>query len=207
VAGAFSEYLPHFALNALSSFDLAGKLRPLGGSAVDEPPMDGHAEAEARGRREGREAAAAEFERTRAELVADFDFRVAEKEQSFAGATAEALAAQLADGLATLEQTVAGHVAGALGRFLEGAVRQRALDELAETMTALFASREAVHVRVAGPGTLLDRLRPKLASRSEIIEYVADPRPEVTVTIDDTIMQTRIAAWGDRIAAAGAVDG
>jgi hypothetical protein len=207
VAGSFSEYLPHFALNALSGLDLAGRLRPLGGNMADEPPLDGHAEAEARGRREGKEAAAAEFERVRAELVADFDFRVAEKEQSFAGATAEALATQLAAGLATIEQAVATHVAGALAHFLEGAVRQRALDELAETMTALLASREAVHVRVAGPDALLGHLRPKLAGRGEAIEYVTDPRPEVTVTIDDTIMQTRIAAWGERIAAAGATDG
>jgi hypothetical protein len=207
VAGAFSEYLPHFALNALSGLDLSGKIKPLGRETEADQPRDGHAEAEARGRREGRAAAEAEFEAVRAELTADFEFRLAEKEQAFAGATADALAAQLKHSLAAIEEALAGRVAAALAPFLENAVRHRALDELAETVGALLASREAVRVRIAGPALLLEALRLRFAAWGEGIEYVPGAQSEVTATIDDTVMETRIAAWVERIATAGAPDG
>jgi hypothetical protein len=197
VANAFSEYLPHFAVKALGGIDFRSGIKPLGG--ILDPPADGPAEAEARGRREARVEAEAEFAETRAADLAAYEQRLADKEREFAEATADAIADRLVAGLAEIEEHLAGHVADALSRFLDTAIRNRAVGELAETVSALLASGVGTRVRVAGPEQLISRLRQRLVTRGESIAYAANEAADVTVALDDTIVETRIGAWIERL--------
>jgi hypothetical protein len=207
VASGFSDHLPHFTGDALSTFDFRSRLRPFGKEEAAPVPAEGHSVAEDRAIREAVEAARAEFERQRAEEVADFEFRLAEKEQSFAEMTADVLAEKLTAGLEEIRGQVSGHVARVLARFLDTAVRERALGELSETVAALLAADGALHVRVAGPAALTARLKDKLAAFGEVIEYAPGEGADLTVRVDDTLMETRIAAWAERIGkAAGGGD-
>jgi hypothetical protein len=203
MASAFSEYLPHFAANALGGLDVLGRVKPLGSAGSEKREVDLIADAEARGRQEGREAALIEFEKTRAEDLADFDFRLAEQKQQWVEETAAAIAAQIDGGLAEIEASVSGHVARVLARFLESAVEQRALSELAGLLGAAMVEGTVARIRIAGPETLLASLRQQPAARAAAIEYsVAADKAEVSVTIGDTILETQLAAWGERIVAA-----
>ena len=198
MANAFSEYLPHFAVKALGGIDFRSGIKPLGG-ILNGPPVDGPAEAEARGRREARAVAEAEFEQTRAADLAAYEQRLADKEREFAEATADVIADRLVAGLAEIEQRLAGHVAEALSRFLDTAVRNRAVGELAETVSALLASGIGTRVRVTGPEHLIARLRQRLVTRGESIVYTTNEAADVTVSMDDTIVETRITAWLERL--------
>jgi hypothetical protein len=203
MASAFSQYLPHFAGTALSSLDILERVKPLGSTASEKRDGDAIAEAEARGRDEGREAARIEFEKARAEDQADFEFRLAEQKQLWVEETAAAIAAQIDGGLAQIETSVSGQVADVLARFLERAVEQRALSELAQLVGAAMAEGTAVRIRIAGPEALLAQLRRQPAARAGAIEYsVAADKAEVSVAIGDTILETQLAAWGERIMAA-----
>jgi CYTH domain-containing protein len=94
-----------------------------------------------------------------------------------------------------------------LARFLESAVEQRALSEMAALLGAATAEGAAVRIRIAGPEALLAHLRRQPAARAAAIEYsVAADKAEVSVTIGDTVMETQLAAWGERIVAAVAGD-
>jgi hypothetical protein len=98
---------------------------------------------------------------------------------------------------------VSDQVADVLAKFLERAVEQRALSELAQLVGAAMAEGTAVRIRITGPEALLAQLRGQLAARAAAIEYsVAADKTEVLVAIGDTILETQLSAWGERIAAA-----
>ncbi len=207
MAGGFSDHLPHFAAEALSTFDFRGRVRPFGKQAAEPAPPVGHSVAENRAIEEAVAAAMAEFERRHEEEKADFAFQLAEKEQYFAETTADVLAANLAAGLTEIREHVSGHVARILSRFLDGAVRERALAELGETIGTMLSADGALRVRVAGPATLTARLQEKLAAFADAVEYAPGEGNEITVRLDDTLMETRIAEWTERIGkAAGGGD-
>jgi hypothetical protein len=202
MAAAFSEYLPHFAVNALGSLDFGGRMKPLSVEPAHRE-RDVIAEAEARGRREGAEAARIEFERVRTEDQADVEFRLAELKQQWVDETARAVAAQMDTGLAAIEASISGHVAGVLARVLDAAVQQRAIAEVSQILAAMSAGGSIARIRIAGPESLIARLREQPARSAAMVEYVvAADRPDVSVTIDDTVIETQLAAWGERIRAA-----
>jgi hypothetical protein len=201
MAAAFSQYLPHFAVNALGGLDLRGRLKPLGSAEPERRDVDAIAEAEARGRRDGAEAARIALEKARAEDQADFDFRLADQKQQWVDETAGAIALQIDTGIAALEASVSGHVARVLARFLDGAVQQRALAEVSQILAAMTTTAPVGRIRIAGPEMLLARLREQPLKCAVAIEYVPSDKADVSVTIDDTIIETQLTAWGERIIA------
>jgi hypothetical protein len=200
---AFSQYLPHFALDAVGGIDLKGRVKPLGSAEPARRDIDAIAEAEARGRLEGAEAARIEFERRRTEDQSDFEFRLTDLKQKWVEVTAAAVSAQIEAGIAAIDASVSGHVACVLVRILDSALQQRAIAEVSQIVAAMIASGTAARIRITGPEALLARLRDQAASKGAAIEYVtvAD-KPDVSVMIDDTIIETQLAAWGERITAA-----
>jgi hypothetical protein len=195
-ASAFSAHLPHFRSGAFAGADLAG-LRPLGGQG---PAPDDDYAAVARAREEAVAATQAAFEVIRARDLEACERRLAESERQFAEKTADVLAGKLAEGLAALEVRLSAQVARVLGRFLESAVRDRALGELSETVQALIATAGATRLKISGPEALVARFRQATASLKVSAEVVIDSASaDVTVALDDTIVETRIAAWMDRV--------
>ena len=200
----FSEYLPHFTVTPRRrATDFGGRMQPL--AAEEAPVVDGPAEAEARGRRQALAEARVEFEAIRARDLAEFEARLAAKERDFAESTGDVLAERLTAGLAKIEAAVSDHAATVLSRFLQGAIRTRAVSELSETVATLLFSARGARVRVRGPAALVVRLRERLAGYGDIA-FISDETADVSVTIDDTIIETAIAAWEERLRAAVAAD-
>jgi len=192
MAQASAKYLPHFAA------DGQGRLRVVEAERVarqpSEPPLaEIVAEAEARGRRAAEEAAKAEGERQRDRDRAAFAAELGEARRRWSEETAERLAAEIGTHLDGLRKTVVDGVAQALAPFIETLVRQRALDELGQTVAALLRDGRHLRIRLSGPADLIAGLGEKLDVPT--IEYVAAEGPDVAVTIDDTIVETRITAW------------
>ncbi len=200
MVAAAARHLPHFALTAFNRIDLGEDFVPL----ADIPsPAQEQSVALENARAEALAEARAEFEQIRAADRAEHERCLVERERQFAETTGGVLLGHLSDGLAKIERKLCEQTAHVLARFLDTAVRERALAELSETVAALVAGAGAVTVRVAGPEPLLEHLRDRFdTSRMPAIELTVSSAPEVTVTIDDTIIETRIAAWMDRVNAA-----
>ena len=197
-----SAHLPRFNRRATDIFDLTRQIRPLGSEEpAPAPPADHVAEAEARGRRKAEEAARAELERVRAEDKADFDMRLAAARQEWAQKTADVLAERLAAGLASLSGLLTDRVARVLGPFLAKAIRERALDELTETVLALLHGGRHLSLGLRGPADLVERLGDRLGEYPHSVEHVEDI-PDLRVLIDDTAVETQIGAWIARVEAA-----
>ena len=197
MANGLSEYLPHFTSAVFDGIDIGGAMKPLSGEAPMATALDPIAEAEARGRREAEASAKLEFESLRAEEKSDFEFRLAEKEEYWRTQTSEVLVAAILDGLGRIEAAIADQTASAIALFLHGAIRERALAELSQTLTMLLADRAAIKITIGGPPSLVERLGEVLAAQQ--VELVANGRPEVTVKIDDTVIETCLSAWATRI--------
>lgn len=210
MSGSFSEHLPHFAVKRFGDVALGKLVNPFG-RPPPPPPEEGRTGAEERAIREAVEAAKAEFQLERAEADAAFEMRLAEVRREVSEEAAAALAERLTTAIAEIGASVSTHVAIVLARFVDGAVRRRALDELAETIGALTADSAAARIRVSGPASLLEPLQARLATLGAAIEYSMADTADVHVRIDETVIETRIAAWAAHLAEAadgesGAVD-
>jgi hypothetical protein len=202
MAAAASLHLPHFATTAFGGVEPDAGFTPLvdiGRNDCASEQMDAIAAA----REEALVEARAEFEQIRAADRAEHERCLEERERQFAETTGGVLIGHLSDGLAEIERALSDQTARVLARFLDKAVRERALGELSETVAALIAGGGAVTVKIVGPEPLLARLRQLLdTSTMPTVDLVVGTTPEVTVTIDDTIIETHVSAWMDRINAA-----
>ncbi|WP_156898145.1 hypothetical protein [Methylocapsa acidiphila] len=56
-------------------------------------------------------------------------------------------------------------------------------------------------IEVSGAADLLAAFRDKMGSFAGAVEYVSNQSPEVRVVIDQTVIETRIDAWVERLKA------
>lgn len=200
-AHAFALRLPHFAR------DESGRLRAVSGGKPDaaqqpeRPVAEVIAEAEERGRRLGAEEVRAGFEQRRAEDRAAFEAEMDGERRKWTEETAERLATDFAAGLDRLQSIVVDGAASAVAPFIRKLVVERSLDELAQIVSALLHDGRHVRVRVRGPDELLARLKTRLESYQPIIEYAPGDGPDVAVALDNTVVETRVAAWTELLGA------
>ena len=84
---------------------------------------------------------------------------------------------------------------------IEAGARERALRDLVETIQRVKGRRD-VAIRISGPAALLEALKAPLASAELAVELAAGDGIDLTATIGDTLIETRIGAWGERLKAA-----
>ncbi|CDX31906.1 conserved hypothetical protein [Mesorhizobium sp. SOD10] len=109
------------------------------------------------------------------------------------------LGAAVATRIEAMEQRVA-ELAGAtiariVGGFLSDDLRQRSLQALSQAISAAVADSEAVRIGVRGPLSLFEPLKVALGSRAANLDFTEAPGFDLTVTIDETVFETRIAEW------------
>src|SRR5581483_2229697 len=150
--------LPRFAARKPDIFEATQQIRPLGGAPRDRQ-AERIAETEARVRREAEERARADYERQRAEDEAAFRRTLEDAQAAWTAETADKLAVQLTAALDAIRAALAETVARALMPFLANVVRERALDELSETVLALLHAGRFATLRITGNAELVDRLR------------------------------------------------
>lgn len=152
-------------------------------------------------------AARAEFDATRAADLAEYERRLAERETEILSAMGDRLAGELTAELAAIAERVGLHVGTVLLRFLDQAVRERAVSELVEAVSALLTGATATRVRIAGPAALTERVAAAIGPTGVPVECTASEAAELSVTIDDTVVETNVTAWMDRLLAeVGATD-
>ncbi len=196
---AAAVHLPRFASGAVPEIARAGFRRlnekPEAAPEVDREAAENAAVAAALA------AQQAEFDAARAADQADFQQRLAERENEILASVGEALSAEILAGLAAIEERVGDQVGTVLMHFLGNAVRERAVSELGEAVAALFTGATATRVRIAGPAVLCDRVAAAVAEAGVPVERADQATAEVSVTIDDTIVETNVSAWMDRLMA------
>lgn len=111
--------------------------------------------------------------------------------------------AKIAEAMSALElQTVhlaTSATARMLGQIMSDDLRDRAVAELARCLHAAIGEAEAIRIRVRGPQSLFMPLTAAMGAHARHLEFVETQAPDLTVSIDDTLFETRLAEWTEAL--------
>lgn len=121
-------------------------------------------------------------------------------QSEFHVAAGEKIAEQLRQISASIAQAVSSGVASMLAPVMTEALTEIAIAELAELLTAAIIEGAAGPITVTGPLPLFESLVSKLdEGNSELLSHVDAEDVDLSVTIGDSVLVTRISAWADGV--------
>ncbi|TIT86641.1 MAG: hypothetical protein E5W55_30205, partial [Mesorhizobium sp.] len=115
--------------------------------------------------------------------------------ESFGGDLGAAVAMRIDAMEARVADLTATTVARIIGGIVSDDLQKRSLAALAQTISAAVADGEAVRIGVRGPLSLFEPLKAALGFRAANLDFTEAPSFDLTVTIDETVFETRIAEW------------
>jgi len=89
-----------------------------------------------------------------------------------------------------------------LGVVLTDNIRERSIDRLATIIRDALADNEAVRIRVRGSLALYEEVKAKLPKYAEQLDFAESPNFDLSVTIEDSVFETRLAEWSTALAEA-----
>ena len=158
---------------------------------VDALVAEAVAEAEAAmsARLAGEHAAALQAERDRhAEELAELQAQLAHE----AGERILAAFAEMEERVVELTAAVTARI---LSVVLSDDLRSRSIGRLAAIIREAVADDEAVRIRVRGSLPLYEELKATLAPHAGQLDFTESPQFDLSVTIDDSMFETRLAEW------------
>lgn len=132
--------------------------------------------------------------------------RLATARSEWTETEADRLATSMGDAFAALEARISDVLARILIPFVSGAMRDRALDEAKQAIGGLLsqplpAGSTPPVITVRGPQDLLAALKERLGAPEGVV-FCAAPGAEIEASCADTLIETRLGAWADRLTAA-----
>jgi hypothetical protein len=99
-----------------------------------------------------------------------------------------------------LETNVASSVARILQQFLADAVRDKAVAALVQQISGLMSDSSPPVFRISGPADLLELVKAQLdQARRMSIDYQVADALEIRVAADQTVIETQMSAWIERL--------
>jgi hypothetical protein len=157
-------------------------------------------EAYIRGVLEGRAAAQAEYGAQLQQQAAAAEQRLKSERERWVADEGSRLSVLIGTSLEGIGTRVAEQVARILKPFLRDKVRQRAMTELVSALDALLIKGDYSKITVSGPRDLIGVVRTHLDGRAGSIAFlVSEQASDISVTADETILETRIGSWAQAI--------
>lgn len=148
---------------------------------------EGQREAEARLAHDlGEQRAAAEAKLDRARKTWAMDF-------------GKALSDELTSAVENMHGILADNFSDVLLPIIRNEVRCEAVRKIAAVIRETVASDWQGPLIVEGPNDLLEALQEHLADMKSIVDCRISDGPDIKVTIDETVLETQLAAWGDAV--------
>lgn len=188
----------------LTDFDPAGDAapaRPVRG----RPPADDEgtlrAQARAQGEAVGRAAAERDATQRMEALTRQHEAQLAAARAAWVEAEGSRLSEQMRLGLEHIETAISDAAARILLPLLAEPLRRQTVAELAAAIRAVVANAPdaAVAVNVSGPDDLLAALQAKLGSGGPTLRTTTAPGCDLTVQIEQTVLETTLGAWRIRL--------
>lgn len=109
------------------------------------------------------------------------------------------IGALISDRLERLQEHICDTMGAAAGRILGGVLsdtlRERSLAALAATIASAIDDPDAVRIQVRGPAHLFEALCTALGERAEKLDFVEAPGFDLTVSVNETVIETRMGEW------------
>ena len=213
MAPVIARYLPDFSLEQVSpppraQDGLALLLRnPQQPAAAQAAPVEDREAllrvAEARGWEQGRTDAQAESAAVLARAREDFDARLDTARRDWCRLQADALAAGFGTAVDAMAATLSERIGHLLVPVMTESLRRQAVDELSSVLSRILTDgTNRAPIRVQGPTDLLDAIADRLGPLSTIVAFTPADAIDVTVQADQTLIETQLGAWAERLATA-----
>jgi hypothetical protein len=203
---AISRYLKDFGAERLAAaaFDSAPALdKPAGFAELyEEPVVDIEAERR-QAYAEGHEVATQELcEKHQVELeerASAHSLELATLRAEYEIRVAEHIASSLKQIAVALGQAVSVETANALAPVMTDVLTEKAVADLAELVTAAILGGVVGSITVEGPLHLFEILAAQLGEDSAMLRHVEMTDVDLSVTIGDNVIVTRMSAWADSL--------
>lgn len=168
----------------------------------EEPAFDIEAERTAAFERGSREAAdlltathQAELEAERSRHLEEVNELRMQFEQDFS----TTLAARFDQLASELSESIGEQVARVVAPFLERALSEQMIGQLAAAIAEVLADQEGIRISVSGSPSMFDSLKTALGDRAAQLEFTEGEAFDLTARLDDTVMSTRLSEWADTL--------
>ena len=123
----------------------------------------------------------------------------AEEAETFMASLGKDIGATVADNMQALEnrlgEMIGSQVARILGSVMADDLQRRSLESLARVIGETLGDDETMRIRVSGPALLFEALREAMGARASNLDFSEASGFDLTVTVDDTVLETRISEW------------
>jgi hypothetical protein len=83
--------------------------------------------------------------------------------------------------------------------LLAAQLRRQAVTELSALVRTIVSRDRGATLVVSGPDDLIAVMRERLADATAEVTFSVSDNPDIQVTLDHTVLQTRLQEWNDRI--------
>lgn len=163
---------------------------------VAPPPED---DAYQRGLSAGYATARTEYERKLNDEREKFETRLGEERSDLLNETAARIVDNIEDVGKQLEARIAGVTARILEPLISSAVQRQAAASFVEKLSSITGDSRRPLLRITGPSELIELVRSKLGARLIAVELRAEPVAEVSVVVDQTVLETQVKIWAERL--------
>lgn len=152
-----------------------------------------------RGFEEGQREAEARLAHDLGEQKAAAELRLGQARKAWAVDFGQVLSQELSSAVQDMHHILADNFVDVLLPIIRDEMRGEAVRKISEAMRTTAASDWQGPLIIEGPSDLLEALRENLADMASIIECRVVEGQDVRVTINETILETQLAAWGDAV--------
>lgn len=160
------------------------------------PPED---DAYQRGLSAGYATARTEYERNLNDEKEKFEARLGEERSDLLNETATRIAGNIEEVGKQLEARIAGVTARILEPLISNAVQRQAAASFVEKLSSITGDSRRPLLRITGPSEMIELVRSKLGARLIAVELRAEPVAEVSVIVDQTVLETQVKIWAERL--------
>jgi len=160
------------------------------------PPED---DAYQRGLSAGYATARTEYERKLNDEKEKFDVRLVEERSDLLNETAVRIAGNIEEVGRQLEARIAGVTARILEPLISTAAQKQAAASFVEKLSSITGDSRRPLLRITGPSEMIELVRSKLGARLIAVELRAEPVAEVSVIVDQTVLETQVKIWAERL--------
>jgi len=204
---ALADVLPDFGSKTPESVNPFGESSDTGGFGprhVAEANAVAEAAAMEARLEEARQAVREELSRRYAQEIAVEREHHASELNALRAMLGEEAGAKIAAGLGKIEERVVALTTSVatriLGVSLTEDLQRRSIDQLARLIREAMEDREAVRVRISGAPLLFEALKAALGDRAAGFEFSESESFDLSVSIDESIFETRLSEWSDALA-------
>lgn len=152
-----------------------------------------------RGLEEGRREAEARLAHDLGEQKAAAELKLGEARKAWAADFGQVLSKELKDGVQEMHHLLADNFSNVLLPIIRDEMRSEAVRKISDALRKTAASDWEGPFLVEGPADLLQELRENLGDMESLIECRMVESQDVRVTINETILETQLAAWADAV--------